>query len=333
MIDKLQFSKDRFPSPGEACALVVGDEYKRTALLFDRIHVYCHPTGTIDDKTAAIPEEVTFGSGDAVHAAYDSWVENPRTTLALADKSIDVTNANRISDSSDDVSVQELANQFRETVKRAKEINAAATNDLLTYYLKTQNREMVSSYQKYGISVIPCYPKYVRFEDDFKPGPTTAYQAALANLPMVSEDDLSWKQILEFRSDKDALRKYRSLRTWLLAGLKVDSVDVAVNIIGKKIEDYEWSIKKHGLKTTTGVLNQVFGLKQIAVTAGVSGAAALAGSPIFSMIAAGAMSIARIALWLADRRIDFEDIERGDHSEIAIIYDARQKFAPKGYGR
>jgi len=46
-------------------------------------------------------------------------------------------------------------------------------------------------------------------------GNSDAIQGALNTIPVVVEQELQWKQILEFRKDSDAKHKYRDLHLWL----------------------------------------------------------------------------------------------------------------------
>lgn len=64
---------------------------------------------------------------------------------------------------------------------------------------------------------------------------------------------MSWEQILEFRQDRGASRKYRNIRLWLRDGLHAETITEASELVEKKIEDYEWAIRKHGLKYSQSV--------------------------------------------------------------------------------
>jgi hypothetical protein len=157
-------------------------------------------------------------------------------------------------------------------------------------------------------------------------GPATAYQAAIENLPDLIEDETSWDEILAFREDTDAVRKYRALKLWLEHSLQADSVEHAKDIIGKMIDDYGWALKEHGLKTATSALSKVLDWKGMAQIASGASVGAVLGGPVGSAIVGGLILGAKISVWLAERTIEHEELKRAPGSEIAIIYEARRKF-------
>jgi hypothetical protein len=97
-----------------------------------------------------------------------------------------------------------------------------------------------------------------------------------------------------------------------------------VDVIGKKVSDYEWAIRKHGLKTVTGAIStlgnpQYFG--KVAAAAGIAGTFA---GPVWAAIAGGLMLTSEIAVTVANRMIDLRDIKLGKDSEIALLYEANK---------
>ena len=126
-------------------------------------------------------------------------------------------------------------------------------------------------YRQFGVDVVPIYSSELAFLNDIATGPGIGYQAAISQIGLISSDGINWDQIVGFREDKDALRKYRALRNWLRHGLKASSVAEATDIIGQKLEDYEWAIRRHGLKTITGTLTSVLVLQQLFALTSASG--------------------------------------------------------------
>jgi len=188
---------------------------------------------------------------------------------------------------------------------------------------------IAESYSERGINVVPIYESEIMFDSEFGSGSELAYSALLNNLPLVQESGISWDQVLEFRKDKDAVWKYRSLRLWFRDGLQAKSIQEANDIIEDKIAKYEFAIRKHGLRTITGSLSSIIDSKYVAGLAMGSGVAALIGGPIWSLIAGGSLAIGKIAVEIADRLIDLSDIKRGLNSEIAIVYEAKRQFGNK----
>lgn len=174
-----------------------------------------------------------------------------------------------------------------------------------------------------GHPISMMFPTELAFAAHFPSGNSLVYQAALHNLPEIIEDATPWQQILDFRNDEDALRKYRALRLWL-ESLKAESVAQAADIIAQKIEDYEWALHKHGMKTAIGGLSSILDSKAIATIAGGAGVAGLMTGPVGSAIAAGAIIVGKVAVWLAERKLEEQEIKRGPGSEIAIICEAKK---------
>lgn len=324
---KNRLSSDRLPLPGESCAYVVGRAYKRSALLFDKIHVYVSLDEQPDEATSEIPESLTFGMGTVLSEA------QKKLNTKIIQLSQSMKNELR------DVGITPPRppwpensdwNTIEEALRIGMEANPEATIALAKLLVQTETQEAVAGYAHRGITVVPIYNDLDLFNTDFPSGPVMAYQAALLNLPIVVEQGVSWQQIIQFRQDAEVARKYRALKTWLHLGLKTGSVQEAADIIGKKLDDYEWAIKKHGLKTVKGVLSQVLEFRKSGITLATAGAAGFVGGPIWSAIAAGMVVTSQIALSLVDRAIELEDIKRGEHSEVGFIYDTRKAFRDDG---
>ncbi len=194
-------------------------------------------------------------------------------------------------------------------------------------YVRNYRTRFISDlYNNLGFPVIPSYASDDLFTAEFPEGTETAYQAIINNIPIVLDKYTTWEQVLEFRSDRDATRKYRDLRLWLRDGLNSESIGHATDIIGQKIDNYEWAIKRHGFQTITGTLSQLFDLKKTMITTGAATASSALGGPVWGAITGGLFFTAQICVSLANRMIKLEDIKREKESEVAILYDIRKKF-------
>jgi len=220
------------------------------------------------------------------------------------------------------------------------EAESSGWSDIPTYFLPPFNHHSYGEMGSFhldldhlvhtrGIPVVLSYSKFPTFYHDFRPGVQIAYDAALNNLPVVDPARVTWDEIVEFRNDPDAKRKYRDLKLWLHHALQAESIQHATDLIAQRIDDYAWAIRKHGLQTRIGALTQIFDYKQGATTAVVSGAAALLAGPVAAAIAGGFMVGAQAAAWLAERRLDLRDAIRGPNREVAILYDAQLRFGTR----
>lgn len=187
-------------------------------------------------------------------------------------------------------------------------------------------RALARAYAKEGCTVVPSFSSYRSFDDEFNTGAQVAYEGALQNILVVDDKKLDWAQILEFRQDKESLRKYRDFRLWLRSGLKAASPSEAVDIVGAKLDAYEWSMKKHGFETVQGAVTFVLDFKQAGLTASAMATGAVFGGPILSALAGGLVITGQISAWIMKRLIEREDIKRGANCEVAFIHDINKRF-------
>jgi len=187
-------------------------------------------------------------------------------------------------------------------------------------------RSLAESFAKNNIIVTPTFESKQSFQYEYPDGNSLACQAVLNNIAIVDNDAISWNQVLEFRKDPEAARKYRALRIWLHEGIEAKSISQATDIIGKKIDDYEWAIKKHGLKTITGILTSFFDLKTVSALATGAGFGAFAGGSVGASLIAGLIVTSKIVATVADKKIDLEALNKDKYSQIALICEIKEQF-------
>jgi len=285
--------KYSIPAPGERCAYPQQFVAKRAALLFDRIYkpqLFTPQMGFYD----GIPPDLLFDIPNTTDH-FNTTFEKFRPDLFKKDA---------------------ISNQMNESIPTA--------DSVLKIFNDFELRVRVESFRLSGYTVTPVYQSQQRFFLDYPSGNNIVYQGALENLPEIIEDQVSWEQVIEFRSDKDAIRKYRALRLWLEYSLSAKSVEHARDLIAQRIEDYEWVIHKHGLKTTTGALSSIFSWEGlISLGAGVSIGAALGGA-VWSALTGALFTVGRTSVWVAERMIEMQDIKRGPDAAVALICDAKR---------
>lgn len=198
--------------------------------------------------------------------------------------------------------------------------------DRISYeYRIRADRELEETYRKQGVMGTWCASEQGLFLKRFSEGEKVAYQGALNNLPIVSAE-ISWEEVRSFREDPQAVRKYRDLRLWLAEGLNSTSEHHATDLIGQRIEDYRWAIKKHGLRTATGALANLWDWKQsIALAAGVGAAGSIGGAAVAALVAGLAIT-SGIGAYFVERKIDKKDLSRGPGREVAILVDIQDTF-------
>lgn len=187
-------------------------------------------------------------------------------------------------------------------------------------------QELIPQYERRGMAVIPIFGSLKSWCASDSDEVDCAYEAILQNIPTISIQSSDWKQVLEFRDDDEALRKLRDLRLWVLESLARHSVQHATDMIGKKIDDYCWAIRKHGFETRVGLVSLFLEPKTLTTVAALSTAAGLVGGPLWSALAVGLSCAGNVGTYIAKRTIDLAAVKRGQNSEIAYLYDINQEF-------
>lgn len=175
-----------------------------------------------------------------------------------------------------------------------------------------------------GRRVPPIYSTPGAFHGEYHPGAADAIVATLVDLDIVDEAQLSWEQILQFRGDTEARRKYMSLVHWLDREMAGKSAEFIRDEVAVRLSQYEWALRKHGIKTVLGALSAM--LDSRAFLGGVLSGFILAwhGQPAAGLLTGLGVAGARCAIELAKSAVDLEDIHRGQAAEIAYVYDVRR---------
>ncbi len=139
------------------------------------------------------------------------------------------------------------------------------------------------------------------------------FVAAIDNIPVVRDDQVTLDQLLEFRKDSEARNKYRKLRLWLGSSIHADTVSNASEIIAQRIENYEWAIRKHGLETYRSAIEYIINQKSLLSTTMASTLGALLGGPIAAELMGGTVLLGQVSAYLLERKVAIGDIEPGEH--------------------
>lgn len=298
---------DLIPEKSDRCAVAPWDCMKRAALLFDKVYV---PNDASRDDEHCPPLELAFGftRGDVVASA---------ECVKLTDKVLwGDEGSSEILDNLEEVNRMYLLSEFSTE-------NLSETAHRLHMI---QYRGIANAYAKFGLDVTPVYSTEDRFFDEYLVGSDLAYQALMRDVIQIDESNVKWDQIVEFRKDKAALEKSRALRRWLDDCVKSDSVEHATTLVNKKIGDYEWAIRKHGLDTVLGSLSNILDWKGLASVAGGASLGSVLGDTLAGVLAGGMIIVGKVCVYLAERRLDLEDVIRSKGAEISIISEINKKF-------
>lgn len=180
-------------------------------------------------------------------------------------------------------------------------------------------------YRAHGLSASVCYSSAISYREEYPTGPQQVLITSLENIALVDEDSLSWDQVMEFRKDTEARAKYKRLVRWIDEELKSKSPAAVQDLIAIRLDDYEWSVKKHGMKTKLGALSCVLDPNFLKATAAVVGVSALAGGELWAALSGAAVTIGGAAVSFGKSYIDSLDERRKDNYEIAYIHDIKKE--------
>ena len=122
---------------------------------------------------------------------------------------------------------------------------------------------------KYAINVsVVCSSEKER-SNLYNEGNREAIVSTLSGLEIVDERKITWQQVIEFRKDKRSLQKYRRFLHWLDKDMIGKSFAFIEDDIAIKLEDYKSSLKKHGVKTIIGTIEEIIDGKYLLGTSSV----------------------------------------------------------------
>lgn len=178
----------------------------------------------------------------------------------------------------------------------------------------------------FGCEVVPLYASEKAARAEFQPGSYSVIHTIMADLEIVNEDAITWEQVLEFRSDREAQRKYRCLVHWLEAEMVGKDTKFIVEEVEERLEGYAWAIRKHRLKTVQGALSSLLNEKSLLAAGSIIAGGFLSGAPEVGWTVGLAIWLGKVSLEISKELVNLEDALRGPGREIAYIYEARKKL-------
>ncbi|RHR64590.1 hypothetical protein DWW70_14140 [Coprococcus sp. AF16-5] len=211
-------------------------------------------------------------------------------------------------------------------------------------------KQVVNSFKRiYGIEIVPVYLGHTAFEEsllvhdeemaqfqlqrykhnsginavfqfDLFPIPNlsefekqtthSAYEVCLSNMPVIVEERLKWKQVLEMRKDAESMKKIHRFRRWVDLELDGKSKNEIIQSLEKAIDDYKYALKKHGVMTAIGGLTTVLSASSTVIEA-FSG-------DFSAQMSAGLAISGGLITYTATQLNDYFEKKR---EPIALIYD------------
>lgn len=201
------------------------------------------------------------------------------------------------------------------------EMMKATTDYGLGLLLRTIAR---SFSEKHRVPMTPVYDLASDRASAYQEGKYQVVTSMLSNLEIVDDGMLNWEQVLDFRRDEEARRKYGRFLHWLDKEMVGKSQNFIEDEITQRLEDYEWALKKHGIKTVLGTVEEALDGKYL-IPAGVF---TMAGHPALGFLAAGVLIGGKIVAKLLQTKLDYDDIERGPNSELSWLYEVKKLGRP-----
>ncbi len=155
---------------------------------------------------------------------------------------------------------------------------------------------------------------------DFPVGTHQVLTAVIRNLALVDEKNLTWEQVIEFRKDAAARAKYRRIVRWIDVELATQSPKAVEDMIAIRLDDYEWALKKHGLRATMGALSCLLDPKFLATTTAATAATSLTAGNAWAALAAAALTGGHAMLSFGSVYVDGLDEQRKTNYEVAYVH-------------
>jgi len=180
-----------------------------------------------------------------------------------------------------------------------------------------------------NLNATPVYAQAQMRDAEYKAGNYEVIVGILRDVAVPDEQVLSWEQVLDFRRDRESRRRYRRFVHWLDREMVGKSTTYIADELAVRLNDYELSLRKHGIATVIGTIESVIDPKFVAaasvLTTGLGlglGGAAGAASAVTLFGAKAACTVARGLL-------DLHELKRKS-SDIAFVHELKTVAAGAG---
>lgn len=186
----------------------------------------------------------------------------------------------------------------------------------------TPERVLVEAIRsRHDWDVTPVFDSAAARDQEYSPGNYAVIAAALQELDVVHEDRLTWEQVGEFRADLDCRAAYRRLMHWLDNTMVGKSPIFIRDEIAQRLEDYRWSLRKHGIETVLGSISSLIDPAFLSASTIVVAATELVGNATWAALSGAALGLGRLALSVCSQTIGYVDKKRSSSREIAFVHE------------
>lgn len=182
--------------------------------------------------------------------------------------------------------------------------------------------------QEYALAVVPVYSSSAQRDFEYRAGERSAVVAILENVPVISEADLEWEQVLEIRRDIVMLQKLRKFTHWLDSDMIGRPLSFIEDEVAVRFDGFREASRAHGIATTLGVLQLT--LETPALFGGTAYLAKLgaAASQEWALIAGAAMATAAVSVHIAQRMLNIRTQRATAAGEIAYVVELQERVRP-----
>jgi hypothetical protein len=279
------------PSKGESVAIAIGEE-KTAALCYDRVW---SPSAKWRAPDFAVPDCVCFFGGTKVEEFILKEIHKKEPIISDINDILHQRSSAEVHQVL--LEVKQHMKELKERIPRPKyttlkklikagEFEKVMEMSIGTYLgRKLMLREISKSFTRtHKLPVIPIYNSEEDRVREYQEGNRKVIVASLENLGIVYEFALTWEQVLEFRKDAEARKKYRRFLDWLDKEMIGKPQSFIEDEIAIKLNDYEESLKKHGIRTFLGSLSEILDGKYLLGSTGIGGTLTLAGHPLWECL-------------------------------------------------
>jgi hypothetical protein len=317
---------------------------KTTALFFDKLWV--HPAliqGFVpehyyafrnDLESHRVPAELCVNEPMGIAEYYDSWATQKAYTRfeSYADVSEALRHLNAETWDLDAIFEIEAVQHFGEKAtplwEELRERFPLTPPDFVDWakdgelYLSTHQRNkaiafIVQLYEAKGIQLTPIYLT-AQEHDEVTVQESPGLAVVLDYIPTPVDARLTWDQVSEFRQDRKSVQKLNRLRRWFTLDLAKMSESEIKATLEKKLDDYQYALKKHGIETVLAGATSI-----LSFSAGPTATALLTSSPL-AALASGIVVASGAVAWIGNKLIERSKLKR---DEMAYIYDVQKLVA------
>lgn len=168
------------------------------------------------------------------------------------------------------------------------------------------------------------FPTTEDLDSELGRGSARSLALILDGLPVVDEERLEWDQVDEFRQDSEARVKYRRLMRWFDINTPKLTESQLIDEVAIRLDDYEWSIKKHGFELAAGCVTALMDPKFLSVASAMTAGTTVLAGGVSGLIVGTVTGIGKVVATVTTQAVDALDSRRSSNYEMAYVNELRK---------